>query len=86
MNVTVIGRHSCQPCRATMRRLQYADAYTRFVDIDQLQPDSRWQPWLTKAPPGTSLPIVIVQNAMGSYIDEWTGYRPDRIDALASLR
>ena len=81
MNVTVYGRPGCQPCAATRRRLDNLGIAHQFLDVDKLSNDARC--WLVDTI-GTSpyaLPFVVVRYDRGS--DSWTGYRPDRIDALA---
>ena len=84
MNVTVYGRHSCQPCRATVRRLVELGVDHQFVDIDSVSSGLLAQ--LSRhVGERASLPVVIVRGAEPPAGNVWAGYRPDRIDALAGV-
>ena len=80
MNVTVIGRHSCQPCRATRRRLDILGVTYTFVDIDSLS-SSALAALSRAVGERPALPIVIAPDA-GT--NPCTGHRPELLDRLAA--
>jgi len=75
--VKVITRPSCQPCKATLRRL--GDREITIIDssIDTAEALS-----LASSLGYAAAPIVIVYAEDGSIVDHWTGFDPARIDAL----
>lgn len=84
MHVTVYGRHNCQPCRATRRRLDILGVTYTFVDVDQMTNDAR--SWLVDTI-GTSpyaLPFVRVRDSRHTDTASWTGHRPEMLDRLAA--
>lgn len=78
--VTLYSKEHCVQCTASERKLNeqkvvfaHEDATTEesLTLIRDLDPGYR------------SAPVITVANEDGEIIDHWTGYRPDKIDALA---
>lgn len=74
MTVTVLSKPSCVQCTATYRALDKAGIEYSTVDITQ---DAEAYE-LAKSLGHMSAPVVIAGD------DNWGGFRPDRIQELAS--
>ena len=77
ITITVYSKPNCVQCSATYRALDRADLPYETVDIS-LDADALEQ---VKALGYTQAPVVMVQGN-GSE-QRWSGYRPDKISALA---
>jgi glutaredoxin-like protein NrdH len=79
MSITVYTKSGfCGMCKATERALASAGIeYTEQLleDVDQAQIEE----WKTTL--GMNAPIVVTDTETGS----WSGFRPDKIDAVAAL-
>ena len=79
MSITVYTKSGfCGMCKATERALASAGIeYTELhlEDVDQAQIEE----WKTTL--GMNAPIVVTDTETGS----WSGFRPDKIDAVAAL-
>ena len=79
MSITVYTKSGfCGMCLATERALTSAGIeYTEAIldDVDQAQIEE----WKTAL--GTNAPIVVTDTETGS----WSGFRPDKIDAVRAL-
>jgi glutaredoxin-like protein NrdH len=73
--ITVYTRTVCQPCKATKRKLaKHHLAYTE-INVDETEGAAEF----LRAGGYTEAPVVITSDG-----DEWTGFRPDLIEALAA--
>ena len=75
--VKVITRPSCQPCKATLRRLG-----DREITIIDSSIDADVALALAASLGYAAAPIVVVYAEDGSIVDHWSGFNPDRIDSL----
>jgi glutaredoxin-like protein NrdH len=78
MNVTVYTKPSCVQCNATYRHLDKRGISYNVVDLSQ-SPEALE---LVRALGYLQAPVVIVDNDLWG--DHWSGFRPDKIDELAS--
>ncbi|WP_426593461.1 glutaredoxin-like protein NrdH [Cellulomonas sp. McL0617] len=76
MTITVYSKPACVQCTATYRALDKLDAEYDVVDISQ---DADARDYVMSLG-HLQAPIVVVDGALGEH---WSGYRPDRIKALA---
>jgi glutaredoxin-like protein NrdH len=75
--VKVITRPSCQPCKATIRKFGSYDLTIIDSAIE------REEALALAAEVGyLAAPIVVVYAEDGTIIDHWTGFNPDRINAV----
>lgn len=72
--ITVYTKTVCQPCKATKRKL--AKHSVPFTEINVEENEDAAQ--FLRDGGYTEAPVVIT-----SYGDEWTGFRPDLIEAFA---
>ncbi|MDR2373169.1 MAG: glutaredoxin-like protein NrdH [Bifidobacteriaceae bacterium] len=75
MTVTVYSKPACPQCRATRRALDLAQVEYQVVDLSQ---DARALDEVVSM--GHRQAPVVVAGA-----EHWSGYRPDRIAAVAAL-
>ena len=76
MNITVSTGPACPGCAATIRALDNAGIeHTATPATDEHRERFR-------AAGHRSLPVVVVTNDHGEKRDEWSGFRPDKINAL----
>ena len=74
MTITVYSKPSCVQCTATYRALDKAGIEFETVDISQ-DPEARDY---VMALGYLQAPVVVTDE------DHWSGFRPDKIDELAS--
>ncbi|WP_110693326.1 glutaredoxin domain-containing protein [Salinicola halophyticus] len=76
MNITVYSGPFCQACAATKRAMDKAGIeYSTWTTGESQRERFR-------AVGHRSLPVVVVTNDAGEKLDEWHGFRPDKINAL----
>lgn len=77
--LNVPGIPNCQPCIATARKLdQHGIEHEKR---DATAPSSLAY-LRTEFPEHNQAPVVIVYGENGEILDDWSGYRPDKIDTL----
>ena len=74
MSITVYTKPACVQCNATYKALDNAGLDYEIIDITEV-PEARDY---VMALGYLQAPVVVVDG------DHWSGYRPDRIKALAS--
>ena len=78
--VTVYGKPACVMCNATNMKLQRLGIEYEYIDVstnaDALE--------FTKGLGYMSAPVVVVRSADGGIADTWSGYQPDKLNALAA--
>ena len=72
--ITVYTKPSCQACKATYRQLEKVGVDYRVVDITEDQEAMEYVQSLGYK----AAPVVVAGE------DSWDGYRPDRIQKLAT--
>ena len=77
MTITLLSKPACVQCTATKRNLdsnslehETDDIYAHMDIIAELG--------------YMSAPVVLVKDADGTLVVHWSGFRPDKIEALAS--
>jgi glutaredoxin-like protein NrdH len=76
MTITIYTGESCHACDATERALLSAGHdYTATPATDEHRERFR-------SAGHRSLPVVVVTNDAGETLEEWSGFRPDKINAL----
>ena len=77
MTITLLSKPDCVQCTATKRKLdsdslehETDDIYEHMDVVSQLG--------------YLSAPVVLVKDSEGNLVDHWSGFRPDKIEALAS--
>ena len=78
LNVTVYSRPNCQPCKATYRALDKL-GLDYYSVVDAAEPGNEGVADALKDRDHLASPVVIVMDAAGEVVDEWSGYRPHRI-------
>jgi len=78
-SITVYSKPACVQCNATYRALDKLGAPYTVIDISE-DPDARD---FAMSFGHLSAPVVVVDGIDG--VDNWGGYRPDRIKAVAEL-
>lgn len=76
MNITVYTGPACPRCEATKRALDKAGHGYSTWDTGESDRER------FRAAGHRSLPVVVVTNDHGETLDEWSGFRPDKINAL----
>lgn len=76
--LTVYSKPSCVQCTATYRRL---DALRIDYSVVDLSEDAASLAF-TKRLGHLQAPVVILRHGDGQVADHWSGFRPDKIDAL----
>lgn len=77
--LTVYGKHGCQQCNATLRRLEAKEIRYECVNVE----DSAEAAVMVKNLGYRQVPVVVVpfdHEAMGG--QHWSGFRPDLLDRL----
>lgn len=74
MTITVYSKPGCQPCAATIRALEKAGL--QYVRLDITEDPSALE--ACRLLGYESVPVVVAGD------DHWSGFRPDRIKALAA--
>lgn len=76
MTIDVYTKPSCQPCRATKRKLdQLGLDYNEHQAADHMD---------MLSPLGhTSAPVVVVTDEGGDMVTHWAGFVPDKLKGLA---
>lgn len=74
--ITVYTTNQCQPCKATKRKLKSLGVGDLMLEINA-EEDVEAGDYLRELG-YTQTPVV-----MTSYGDEWTGFRPDLLEAFA---
>lgn len=77
--LTIYSKPSCVQCTATYRRL---DALGIDYEVVDLSEDAAALA-LTKRLGHLQAPVVTLRDRDGQVTDHWSGFRPDKIDALA---
>lgn len=75
--VKVITRPSCQPCKATLRKF---GSYDLTIVDSAINHDEAIS--LAASVGYASAPVVLVYDQEGTIIDHWSGFNPDRINAV----
>lgn len=79
MNVHVFTNPNCQQCDATKRRLTKEGIPYEEAPLSE-RPNAlayaKEQGW-------TTAPVVLVFSEYGEIVEGWSGFRPDKIKALA---
>ena len=75
MTVTVYSKPACGQCLATTRTLDKHDIEYEYIDITKTPGAGD----AVKALGYLQAPVVVVGE------DHWSGFRPDKLDELASL-
>lgn len=78
--IVVYGQPGCMQCKATTRLLDKQGAPYEYVDVmeDQAAGDQ------LRAEGVLSLPVVKVLEPAGTVVASWTGFRAERLKALAA--
>lgn len=76
MNIYIYTGEACHACDATKRALLKA-GHTYIATAATAEHRERF-----RAAGHRSLPVVVITNDAGETIDEWSGFRPDKIEAL----
>ncbi|OLO05240.1 hypothetical protein [Salinicola socius] len=76
MNITVYTGEACHACDATERALLKAG----HNSIATPAADEHRERF--RAAGHRTLPVFVVTNDAGETLDEWSGFRPDKINAL----
>jgi len=74
MSVTVYTSPACMQCEATKRRMKKRGIHYRPVDLSQ-DPEALEH---VKSLGFNQVPVIVAGE------ESWSGYRPDRIDALSA--
>ena len=78
--VTVYGKPACVQCNATNMKLQRLGIEYEYIDVSTNADALEY----TKGLGYMSAPVVVTRNADGSMSDHWSGYQPDKLNALAA--
>ena len=78
--VTVYGKPACVMCNATNMKLQRLGIEYEYIDVSTNADALEY----TKGLGYMSAPVVVTRNADGSMSDHWSGYQPDKLNALAA--
>ena len=80
MTIEVYGKPVCVQCTATGRKLAALDLEYEYTDVsvdaDALE--------FTKSLGFMQAPVVVVRSADGGIADTWSGFNPDKLNALAA--
>lgn len=79
MTLTIYSKPSCVQCTATYRRLDARGIDYTVVDLSE---DAEALAF-TKRLGHLQAPVVVLRDGDGQVADHWSGFRPDKIDALA---
>ena len=80
MSITVLSKPACQPCVATYRALNKAGLEYASADLSE-DPDALA---LAHSLGHQQSPVVVIRDDSGKIVDHWSGFRPDRLKALAA--
>lgn len=78
--VTMLTKPQCRQCRKTVKAMDGHGIVYKIIDITESEVSLAWA--LENDFRGA--PIVVVGEATTEGFGAWTGFRPDRIAALAS--
>jgi glutaredoxin-like protein NrdH len=79
LNVLVLTRPNCQPCRGTKRLLAAHGIEYDEIDITTDEDKRAWAMELGHM----QAPVVIITNQYAEVTDHWSGIRPDRLARYA---
>ena len=79
MTVEVLSKPACMQCDATALTLEGANV--AFTKTDMTKDASALA--LAKELGFMAAPVVLVRDAAGAIVDKWSGFRPDKLAALA---
>lgn len=80
MTIEIYTKPNCVQCTATYKRLDSKGLEYTPVDI---LADAKALEYV-KSEGFLQAPVAFVKDAAGNIIDKWSGFRPDKIDALAT--
>ena len=80
LTIEVYGKPACVMCTATGRKLANLELEYKYTDVsidaEALE--------FTKSLGYMQAPVVVVRSADGGIADTWSGFNPDKLNALAA--
>lgn len=80
MPIEVYGKPSCVQCTATSLKLGRLDLEYSYTDVSTDESALEF----TKSLGFMQAPVVVVRSADGGIADTWSGFNPDKLNALAA--
>ena len=80
MEVTLLTKPQCVLCRMTAQQLDRHGIAYEVIDVTESEAALEW----AQEHDFFAAPIVVIGDMDSEDFDAWTGFRPDRIDALAA--
>lgn len=77
MGVAVYGLPGCVQCKATERQLKKRGIEYEYIDLSQNAAEMEF----VRAKGVTVAPYVVIEQD-GKPVDHWTGFQPERINAI----
>ena len=80
LTIEVYGKPSCVQCTATSLKLGRLDLEYSYTDVSTDESALEF----TKSLGFMQAPVVVVRSADGGIADTWSGFNPDKLNALAA--